>query len=329
MHYSHRLPQARIQQIVGWFIIVPVIIVGAVLYEVSKNENLFEEKYELTTVLSEGYGLKPGQPVVMLGIQIGRIAKVEFSEQNDAKVTLRILKKYQEKVRQNSIAKLGKSGGFFGDPQIEITVGNKSLPMVAEDGHLEAEEPFNMAELLAEAKPMLETVKKTLLRVEQITQEVQATVITGHETLQNVKEASSGLPAVLTNVRHATATVRETARTVAAEVPALTGGLQKTLNRVGDVVEDVKVSTAKLPEIMDSARGSLDNVKGLTGDLRGNVPPLMTSVQGTVDDVNEIMAGAKKTFPISTFVGKARSVRIEEGAGLSPRSLRRDDLTAE
>ena len=125
MHYTHRLSQARIHQIVGWFVLVPVLILAGVLFVVGKNENLFEEKYKITTVFSEGYGLKVGYPVMLLGVQVGRIGAIEFTEQNNAQFTLNILKKYQDKIRADSKAVIGKSGGLFGEPQIEITPGRR------------------------------------------------------------------------------------------------------------------------------------------------------------------------------------------------------------
>ena len=333
MHYSHRLSQTRIHQIVGWFVIVPVLILGAVLFVVAKSENLFEEKYSVATVFSEGYGLKAGRPVILLGIQIGRVSKVEFTEQNDAKITLEILKKYQEKVRENSVAKIGKSGGFVGEPQIEITVGHKSQPVIPDGGNLEAEEPFNVAELLAEVRPLVETVKKTLLRVEQITQDVHTSVETGNETLANVREASTRLPDVLDKVRDTTTTVRDATRKTAAELTGITAGVRKSVDRFGDAVEDVKGATAKWPSVVDAAKEAVDNVKNMTGDLkevvRNDVPPIIRSARGTVEDVNDILAGAKRTFPLSAFAAQGRAARSEESAPIGPRSLRKDDLVKE
>lgn len=333
MHYSHRLSQARIHQIVGWFVFVPVLILGAVLVLVAKSEHLFEERYHVTTLFSEGYGLKPGKPVVLLGIQIGKVSKVEFTEQNDAKVTLEILKTYKEKIRQNSIAKVGKSGGFVGEQQIEVTVGNKDKPVIEDGGHIEAEEPFNVAELMQEIKPLVEHVKKTLVRVEEITEGVHTAVRTGNETLVHVREASTRLPAVLENVKETTATIREATLSTTEQIPAITASVRGSVDRAGEAVKDVKTTTAKLPAVVDSVQGSVDNVKAITSDLRSmvhqDVPPLMRSVQGTADDVNEVVAGAKKTFPISTFAAQGRAARAEERAVVAPRSLRVDDVIKE
>ena len=333
MHYSHRLSQARIHQIVGWFVFVPILVLGVVLVLVAKSEHLFAEKYHITTLFSEGYGLKPGKAVVLLGIQIGKVSKVEFTDQNDAMVTLEILQKYQEKVRQNSIAKVGKSGGFVGEQQIEITVGHKDKPVIEDGGHIEAEEPFNVAELIAEVKPLVEYVKRTLIRVEEITEGVHTAVETGNETLVHVREASTKLPAVLENVKETTATIRESALTASEQLPAIVAGVRGSVDRAGEAVKDVKATTAKLPAVVDSVQGSVDNIKAITGDLRNtvhqDVPPLVRSVQGTADDVNEVVAGAKKTYPISAFAAKGRSARADERATVAPRSLRTDEVIKE
>ena len=333
MHYSHRISQARLHQIVGGFVLVPVLLLAAVLLLVAKDENLFAERYHITTVFSEGYGLKPGKHVVLLGIQIGKVIKMEFTDQNDAKITLEIVKKYQDKIRQNSIAKVGKSGGFVGDPQIEIMVGNKDKPVIEDGGHIEAEEPFNVAELMQEIKPLVEHVKKTLIRVEEITEGVHTAVRTGNETLDHVKQASTKLPAALENVKETTATIREAALSASEQLPAITASMRASVERARDAVDDVKTTTAKLPQVVDSAQGAVDNVKAITGDLRSlvnqDVPPLVRSVQGTLDDVNEVVVGAKKTYPISVFSAKGRAARSEERAAGAPRSLRADDVVKE
>lgn len=333
MHYSHRLSQARIHQIVGWFVFVPILILGVVLVLVAKKENLFEERYHITTLFSEGYGLKPGKHVVLLGIQIGKVSQVEFTAQNDAMVTLEIQKKYQDKIRQNSIAKVGKSGGFVGDQQIEVTVGNKDKPVVGDGGHIEAEEPFNVADLVQEIKPLVETAKRMLVKVEEITDGVHQAVQTSNKTLDHVREASTRLPAALENVKETTATIREAALAATEQLPAIVAGVRGSVDRAGEAVKDVKTTTAKLPAVVDSVQGSVDNVKAITGDLRStvhqDVPPLVRSVQGTADDVGEVVAGAKKTFPVSAFAAKGRAVRAEERATTAPRSLRADEVVRE
>ena len=136
MHYAHRISQARIHQIVGWFVLLPALILGGVLFVVGNNQDLFAKKYEISTVFSEGFGLRVGYPVTLLGLQVGRINSIEFTDQNNARFKLKLLKKYQDKIRANSVARVEKSGGLIGDPQIEITPGSKSEPIVADGGQI-------------------------------------------------------------------------------------------------------------------------------------------------------------------------------------------------
>jgi len=314
MHYSHRLSQTRLHQIVGWFVLVPILVFVGVLVLVAQSENLFEEKYHLTTVFSEGFGLKAGKQVMLLGVPIGEVTKVEVTEQNDAKVTLEILKKYRDKIRQDSVAKLGKSGGFVGEPQIEITVGHRDRPVVADGGHIASEEPFNITEVIAEVRPFVETVRKSLVRLEQITQDVQAAVKTGHEAFSQTRDASTRLPAILQNVKEAT-----------DQFPAIAVSVRGSVDRAADAVRDVKAATGRLPGVMDTLQGAADNMKAFTEDL----PPLLRSVQGTLDDVDEIVTGAQQTWPTSTYATKGRSAHEEERIAPVPRSLRRDDLGRE
>jgi phospholipid/cholesterol/gamma-HCH transport system substrate-binding protein len=329
MHYTHRLSQKRIQQVVGWFVFVPVLILGAVLFVVAKNENLFQEKYDLTTVFDEGYDLKVASRVLLLGVPIGRIGKIEFTDQNNARFTLRILKKYQDKIRENSVAKIGKAGGFFGEPYIEITVGNRNKPIVADGGHIEGVDPLNITDIMEEIKPILESAKRTMGQGEQIAQDVRDTISTTHSAISEVQKAATRLPEIMGNIRDTTATVRETARAISGEVPAVAASARKSMDRVAEAVEDVKGTTAKLPAVVENARLATEDLKDI---IHQDIPPIVRSAQGTMDDVSEILAGAKKTFPISIFATKGRA-RAEEdsGSGAVPglRSLRPDDLNKE
>src|SRR5438132_11431872 len=109
MHYTHNLSQARIHQIVGWFVLIPVLVLVGVLVVVGQNENLFEKKYHVTTVFSEGFGLKVGYPVMLLGLEVGRVGKIEVTEQNNTPVTLTILQQYHDKIPADYLVKNGKS----------------------------------------------------------------------------------------------------------------------------------------------------------------------------------------------------------------------------
>ena len=110
MHYSHRLSSGRLAQIVGTFVLIPVLILAVAGFWMSKTEHLFEPKYELLASLSKSYGLEPGAPVVVSGIRIGRVKQVDLNDRGTVDLLLQLSTRYQDMVRSNSELRITKSG---------------------------------------------------------------------------------------------------------------------------------------------------------------------------------------------------------------------------
>lgn len=322
MHYSHRLSGGRIAQIVGAFVLVPLLGLAVVGIFMAKAEHLFDEKYLLHSTISKSYGLEPGAPVMMNGVPIGTVKAVEFNDAGRIDVTLQLLKRYQGMIREDSIATFAKSGILVGQTQVDIAMGNSSQPALADGAILKAAEPRDYAELANEVKPLLESVQRTLQRVEDITKEVQTTVQTGERVLNNVEQSTKELPAIVASVQRSAGSVEK----VTASLPEITGSVRKTLVTVDRIALDVRATTAKLPAVMDSAQEAVNNLKATTESIKiisKDIPPIVRTAHATLDDVNMILSGAKKTFPVSSFVKNAEPQAAERAAnGL--RSLRGD-----
>lgn len=323
MHYAHALSAARIAQIVGLFVIIPVLGLVVVGIFMAKAEHLFEEKYVLHASLKQSYGLEPGASVLVSGIPIGRVMAVEFDDHGTITVTLLLLTKYQDKVREDSAASIVKSGLIMGQAQVEIAMGNRSKPALANGATIQTIEPRDLAELVKDVKPVLESVQRTLLRVEEITKDVHTTVQAGTHVLTNVEQATRELPGVVASVQRAVGSVERTT----AALPDLTGSVQRTLAMAEGATGDVRAATRKLPAVVDAAQDAVNNIKVTTQSLKGiakEIPPLMRTAHATLDDVNLIARGAKHTFPVSVFVKNAEP----EAAGRSENGLRslRGDL---
>ena len=94
MHYSHQLAPNRIAQIVGAFVLVPLLVLVFAGIFMAKAEHLFDRKYLLTSSLSKSYGLEPGAPVVVSGIRIGRVEQVDLNERGTVNLVLQLLVRY-------------------------------------------------------------------------------------------------------------------------------------------------------------------------------------------------------------------------------------------
>ena len=329
MHYSHGLSPSRLSQIIGAFIVIPMLALIVLGLFMARAEHLFETKYRLYTSMSNAYGLEPGSPVLVAGIPVGRVDAIELNDRGAVDVTLRLLDRYRDLIRTDSVANVGKSGIFMGQAQVEVTRGDPSKPALPDGGRLEAVEPRDYAEVLNDIKPVVKSVQHTLARVDELTKELQTTVQTGTRVLTNVEHATAELPDVVATVKRTTQAVEQSA----AELPQITGAVKGTIQRVDGIVADVRDTTKKLPAVMDTAQDAVANVRSATAsvkqlaqDLNRDVPGLVRTGQSTMEDVNRIVAGAKKTFPVSVMMKNAPPApkpAVDDGL----RSLRGDELS--
>jgi phospholipid/cholesterol/gamma-HCH transport system substrate-binding protein len=333
MHYSHRLSSGRVAQIVGAFLLVPLVGIIVVGIFMAKAEHLFEDKYRLHASLGKSYGLEPGVSVLMNGVPIGKILAVEFTSGGQIDVTLELLGRYRDLVREDSVAQVGKSGMIMGSTEVEISMGSQTARVLADGDVIKAQAPQDYLAMLQdmkgefnrEIKPVLESVQRTVLRVEEITKDVQQVVKTGGRTLTTIEQATKELPAIVASVRRSVANVERTTATL----PEIAGSAKKTLATADAAAADVKAATAKLPAVMATAQEAVNNIKATTETIKGvgkDMAPMVRTAQKTLEDVNLIVSGAKRTFPVSTMVKNAPPEATgPQGNGL--RSLRGDQLS--
>jgi phospholipid/cholesterol/gamma-HCH transport system substrate-binding protein len=310
MHYSHSLSSTRISQIVGAFVVLPLLGLIVVGIFMAKAEHLFEPKYVLRTNLSKSYGLEPGAPVLVAGIPIGKVQGVDFNDQGTITVLLQIRKRYQEMVRQDSEARVAKSGLLVGQTQVDISMGAKDKLILPDGATIQANEPEDYAELLNKIKPMVQSLEQALPRVVEVTKTIQVMVETGERVLANIEQETRKLPAVVDSVQRTVASVEK------KDLPRISESLKKTLSLANGSVAEIRESSKRLPEILDAAKDAVNNVKSITETIKGtskDIPPLVQTTHETMGDVQTIVRGAKRTFPVSVFVKNAGSQHVDKG----------------
>lgn len=104
-------------QIVGVFVIVGMLSLVAILVTVGANQRWFARNYYYRSVFPSAAGLSVGMPITFRGFQIGRLEKMELTEENDVEIVFHIQDRYIHTVRENSVIQLisnplGLGGGL-------------------------------------------------------------------------------------------------------------------------------------------------------------------------------------------------------------------------
>ncbi|HLF50088.1 MAG TPA: MlaD family protein, partial [Methylomirabilota bacterium] len=206
MSDGHRL---ALQIRIGGFILIGLGVFLAIIYLLGAQARYFERKQELVAEFTEVGGLLEGATVRLAGVQIGRVTRVQLPPQPGGKVrvTLTIARRFADRIRRNSEARI-VTQGLLGDKLVEITVGSPDSPPVKAGDVLATREPFEMAQMfaagadtLAQVNQLATTLRKTVDRVDRMTEEVEKGKGWLHVLIYEEPESLRRLNALLTSTQ--------------------------------------------------------------------------------------------------------------------------------
>src|SRR6266404_4857808 len=129
---------SRMERAVGWFLLFATLLLlfgfGYYIYSTAKSKGWFLKKVYYQTSISSGAGLKVGQPVKLMGFDVGEITDIQANGPYDyynITVEFRIKEPYFGYVLSDSTVKVA-AGNFLGDRYLEVTKGLVGVPTVLE-----------------------------------------------------------------------------------------------------------------------------------------------------------------------------------------------------
>lgn len=299
-------PRGRDRElVVGIFVIVGVLAVVTALY-VLTDAALFRGRYIVTTVVKDAGGIRRGDPVQMLGVNVGRVQRFRM-EPSGVAVRLELSGEYE--IPRDSRVAL-KSAGLLGGMVAEIVPGHSEEAL--EDGDVL---PGAREEGMWDAATRIASRTETVLRrVEDLisTETIKGT----QETVRNVQAGSAELNSLL---KQLSATTREQRRELSALTASLrrsAEGIEKTAAgpELERAVKRIDAITARLDEVatsVDRASRSLEVVIGrmergegtlgrLSRDesLYRNLDAAAASVQRLTEDIRK---NPKRYLDVSVF----------------------------
>ncbi|MGH7421894.1 MAG: MlaD family protein, partial [Candidatus Rokuibacteriota bacterium] len=194
---------------VGVFILSGLLVFLAIIYLLGAQARYFERKYDLVAEFTDVGGLLEGATVRLAGVQIGRVSAVELPEQPGGKVrvTLTISRRFSERVRGDSEAKISTQG-LLGDKTVEITIGTTAAAALKPGDTLATQETVEMqhmfkagAETLQVVKELASSLKGTAERVDRIAKEVETGKGLVHALVYDEPETLTRLNALLTRTQ--------------------------------------------------------------------------------------------------------------------------------
>lgn len=161
---------------VGLLVLVSLTIFAVLIFLVT-GEGFFQRKYELRTYMEDAGGLRTGDPVRLAGIDAGNVLAIHISGSHDPKraveVKLRILRRYEDEIRTDSVALLAAEG-LLGQRFIDITRGSPLQPIVPPGGEVRLKETPEISDVVSTSADVMVKLNRIAARVDNIMGQVES-----------------------------------------------------------------------------------------------------------------------------------------------------------
>lgn len=136
----------RIETIVGIFVFLGLLCIGYMTLKLGKVSFFGDDSYPLTAKFTSVTGLRNGNPVDIMGIEVGRVEKITMDQENQkAVVEMKIHKGI--KIYDDAIASI-KTEGLMGDQYVSIDPGGSGTLLGAKGTIIETQAPVDIIGLI-------------------------------------------------------------------------------------------------------------------------------------------------------------------------------------
>ncbi len=260
-----------------------------------------ERRARYQTVVQRGEGLRPGSPVLLSGIAVGRIGAIEIRKDGRIDVELVVLARHGRHIGEGSRVVVRRLAGI-GEKRVHLQPGLPGAAPLSQGAVLPADEPVDLLDALTaiDVGRHVETVDRAMTTVE-----VLLARLSEEERVERLLAAVDRLPGTLERLDRLLVQVEAPLAAVLRE-PALTGtlrGADALLNdpaaaaslrglaaalereRVDRVLRRSEVVLADLEEVLARGghlRGALAGADRVLGDER--VAGLLASLERLAAD---------------------------------------------
>lgn len=293
----------RAEWVAGAMLVLLVTAIIASLLAVSRGQGSFDTPARYRLLLVDGHGVAEGSRVVMLGIDVGRVSKVELTADNQVEVQLEVRASFADKVRTDTRASLHASFGLQGVLSgigVSLTPGSANAEALDDGDIIAAVEPGHIADMLPGVKsdPLVQDLEVLIRNLRVLSDE--ATDPEG-----SLRQAMDSLAVVTRRIEAG----EGTAGKMLSDEAALYGDMEDALDEVGKTLARVDGLVRKSSGVMSKSSRAMDDADALVEDadaLVASADSMVQSAGGVLDKTGPVLdhtddAVEKLAEAITTF----------------------------
>jgi phospholipid/cholesterol/gamma-HCH transport system substrate-binding protein len=144
---------------VGLLVTVSLAVLMVFLFFIGSESKIFARKNEYEVRFDSVAGLAEGNPVKISGVTVGVVRDIKLPrdpKQKDVFIQLMVDRKYAERIRGDSRARLKKLGLLAGDSYIDITPGSPRFSALDPGSIIPAQRQTNVDQLISSGEDLVD-----------------------------------------------------------------------------------------------------------------------------------------------------------------------------
>jgi len=307
------MSQSRVELKVGVFVLVAFALIAALSLRFSETGLSFGRTYTLRLRTSNAGGLIPNSPVLMAGVRIGHLDRIELNttESNASKlVTLHVNINQQYQIPADSEFKI-ETAGFLGDQYVAIFPMPGPSGMLNNNAEAACEAPVSLQNT---ARTLRDSLEKTVDAGNKLLQKADGIIVSVSNTFTRIDQKLLN-DATITNI---TSTISNF-QTISTNVLQFTQGMNKVsrqltnfVSRSSAVVEQLNQTASNIDQLVTTnspaIAASISNINTFTKSLsisanalqitlttnRANVQVIVSNLASVTDDARKFTTSAKQ-----------------------------------
>lgn len=265
---------------VGLFVILGTLAIVITLLTLT-SPSVFRGRYLLTSLVADAGGIRKGDPVVLRGVNIGRVQSFNITP-SGVKIQLEILGEYgvpvgsRMELRQNSVL-----GSVYAD-----VIPGQSAQMMKDGDTLPGSRPAGLFDAMSELKADAQSVL------------TQAKAALSPETVDNIQGGAKEMHRLLAELRGVTGEQRKELRELTASLRRTSKDVEGLAGRpeLDRVIKRLDTLTARLDDSTTSLKRSTDSLETVMARLERGEGTLgkLSKDEALYNNLNEAVSGINK-----------------------------------
>src|SRR5438445_8834444 len=162
---------------VGLLVSASLLVLMIFVFFIGSEQKIFSRKNEYKLRLDQVAGLAEGNPVKISGVTVGVVKDIYLPQdprQKDVNITLMVDRKYADRIRTDSRARMKNLGLLAGDSYIDISPGNPRFDPLEPGSQIPAARQTNVDQLISSGEDLVDnfvqisySLKNILSRVDR------------------------------------------------------------------------------------------------------------------------------------------------------------------